>query len=131
MGLRKGMVLIGEGAEPRATWRFTCDVLVLHSSTTMRCNYQPVLHIRNVRQSARIVRMDREVLRTGAKASIEFEFLFRPEYIAVGSRLIFREGKTKGIGNVTHLAALSEPHGAARQGAHAGGAQRATPEGAS
>lgn len=53
MGLRKGMVLIGEHAEPRATWRFMCDVLVLHSSTTMRCNYQPVLHVRNVRQVRR------------------------------------------------------------------------------
>lgn len=103
MSLRKGMVLLGQHTQPTATMRFTCDVLVLHSSTTMRCNYQPVLHVRNVRQSARIVRMDREVLRTGSKASIDFEFLFRPEFVTVGSRLIFREGKTKGIGNITHV----------------------------
>jgi len=103
LGLRKGMVLLDAGATPTATWRFRCDVLVLHSSTTMRCNYQPVLHVRNVRQSARITRMDREVLRTGTKAAVDFEFLFRPEYVVVGSRLIFREGKTKGIGNITHI----------------------------
>mmetsp|Transcript_3599 Transcript_3599/g.9339 ORF Transcript_3599/g.9339 Transcript_3599/m.9339 type:complete len:669 (-) Transcript_3599:162-2168(-) len=108
MGLRKGMVLLDATTHPRAAWRFRCDVLVLHSSTTMRCNYQPVLHVRNVRQSARITQMDREVLRTGTKASIEFEFLFRPEFIRVGSRLIFREGKTKGIGNITHVFAADE-----------------------
>jgi GTPase len=80
-------------------------VLVLHSATTMRLNYQPMLHVRNVRQSARIIRMDREVLRTGCKASIEFEFMYRPEWLRVGSRLLFREGKTKGIGNVSALLA--------------------------
>jgi hypothetical protein len=64
-----------------------------------------MLHVRNVRQSARITRMDREVLRTGCKASIEFEFMYRPEWLRVGSRLLFREGKTKGIGNVAALLA--------------------------
>jgi hypothetical protein len=49
--------------------------------------------------------MDREVLRTGCKASIEFEFMYRPEWLRVGSRLLFREGKTKGIGNVSALLA--------------------------
>lgn len=115
MGLRKGMVLLDASTQPRASWRFRCDVLVLHSSTTMRCNYQPVLHVRNVRQSARITQMDRDVLRTGTKASIEFEFLFRPEFIRVGSRLIFREGKTKGIGNITHVYA-DDREGAAPPG---------------
>ncbi|KAJ1623459.1 hypothetical protein T492DRAFT_883555 [Pavlovales sp. CCMP2436] len=91
----------------------------------MRCNYQPVLHCRNVRQSARIVRMDREVLRTGTKASLDFEFLFRPEFIAVGSRLIFREGKTKGIGNITFLHPPDEPAAVPGRREAAAAAQRA------
>lgn len=36
-GIRKGMVLLDPALQPVATRRFTCDVLVLHSQTTMRC----------------------------------------------------------------------------------------------
>ena len=57
--------------EPRAVRDkvFTCDVLVLHSQTTMRVNYQPILYARNVRQCVRIVEMAKEVLRTGEHSS--------------------------------------------------------------
>lgn len=103
MGLRKGMVLLDSTTRPTSTWRFRCDVVVLHSQTTMRCRYTPVIHSRNVRQSARITSMDSDFLRSGSKGSIEFRFLFRPEFIREGSRLIFREGKTKGIGKITHV----------------------------
>ena len=45
-----------------------CDVLVLHSQTTMRVNYQPILYARNVRQCVRIAAMDKDVLRTGVRS---------------------------------------------------------------
>ena len=64
-GIRKGMVLLDAAASPAATRVFSCDVLVLHSQTTMRVNYQPILYARNVRQCVRICAMDKEVLRTG------------------------------------------------------------------
>jgi GTPase len=41
------------------------------------------------------------VIRTGDRAFVRFQFLIRPEYIKVGSRLLFREGRTKGVGKVT------------------------------
>lgn len=41
--------------------------------------------------------MDNEkgVLRTGDRATVEFEFISHPEFIKVGMKLLFREGKTK------------------------------------
>ena len=38
------------------------------------------------------------VLRTGDKALVEFKFIVRPEFLIPGSRLLFREGTTKGVG---------------------------------
>ena len=67
-GIRKGMVLLDASLKPTATRSFTCDVLVLHSQTTMRVNYQPILYARNVRQCVRIVEMDKDILRTGVRA---------------------------------------------------------------
>ena len=40
------------------------------------------------------------LLRSGDRARVTFEFLYRPEYLVLGARLVFREGRTKGIGKV-------------------------------
>ena len=98
------MVLLDASLKPTATRSFTCDVLVLHSQTTMRVNYQPILYARNVRQCVRIVQMDKEVLRTGVRAKVTFEFMYRPEFLQKGTKVLFTEGKTKAIGTITELA---------------------------
>jgi len=43
------------------------------------------------------------ILRTGDKANVILEFIFRPEYIKVGMRIIFREGKVRAVGKVIEL----------------------------
>ena len=50
-----------------------------------------------MRQTVRIVDMDNPqgVLRTGDRATVTFEFVSHPEFIKVGMKLLFREGKTK------------------------------------
>lgn len=99
-GVRKGMVLVDPSTSPTATRSFSCDVLVLHSQTTMKVNYQPILYARNVRQCVRIAEMDKDVLRTGVRARVTFEFMYRPEYIQPGTKVLFTEGKTKAIGTI-------------------------------
>jgi len=104
--IRKGMVLVHPSENPRSTWNFEADVIILYHSTTIHPNYQPVVQCMTMRQSARITRIvGRDVLRTGDRASVQFQFLYRPEYLKVGMRIIFREGRCKGIGIVskTHL----------------------------
>lgn len=39
-------------------------------------------------------------LRTGQRAKVRFRFIKQPEYIRKGSRIFFREGHTKGVGQV-------------------------------
>eukprot|EP01027_Heterolobosea_sp_BB2_P002054 GEZU01003092.1.p1 GENE.GEZU01003092.1~~GEZU01003092.1.p1 ORF type:complete len:585 (-),score=181.44 GEZU01003092.1:25-1779(-) len=101
--IRKGMVMLGI-KDPVAVWEFEAEVLVLYHSTTIQNNYQPVIHCMTVRQCAKIINMgDRDALRTGDKSIVRFRFMFRPEYLKVGERLIFREGRTKGLGMITKV----------------------------
>ena len=100
--VRKGMVLLGE-ERPICCMEFEAEVIVLYHSTTIQSNYQPVVHCRTVRQSAKIELSAADHLRTGDKAVVRFRFLYRPEYMAVGAKLIFREGRTKGLGTVTRI----------------------------
>ncbi|KAI3639798.1 hypothetical protein MIR68_002112 [Amoeboaphelidium protococcarum] len=48
---------------------------------------------------------ERNVIRTGDRALVKFRFMKYPEYIQVGQRLLFREGRTKGVGKITRLLA--------------------------
>lgn len=101
--IRKGNVLVDPAALPKAYWQFEAEIRILYHSTTISTNYEPVIHSQTVRQSARIVSIDREVLRTGDHALVRFHFLYRPEYMKVGQRIIFREGRTKGIGTIANV----------------------------
>ncbi len=101
--VRKGMILLGKEDKPGSVYRFEAEVYVLYHSTTIRVGYSPVVHIKSIRQSAKIIELDKKYLRTGDRAKITFEFLYRPEYIQEGSRIVFREGRTRGIGIVTKL----------------------------
>jgi hypothetical protein len=49
---------------------------------------------------------------------VRFRFLQRPEYVTGGSRFVFREGRTKGIGVVLNSEHEAPP---AQQGAEEGG----------
>lgn len=35
------------------------------------------------------------ILRTGDRATVQFEFISHPEFVKEGMKLLFREGKTK------------------------------------
>lgn len=73
-------------------------------------NLQPVVHIRTVRQTATILSMDRPLLRTGDRSNVRFKFMYHPEYISVGSTLLFREGRTKGMGKITKIIYPEDKH---------------------
>eukprot|EP00873_Tetraselmis_striata_P001174 jgi/Tetstr1/421438/TSEL_012387.t1 len=101
--VRKGMVLVDEKVKPRASWEFDADIAILTHSTTIQPSYQAVIHCEIIRQAARVIAMDTERLRSGDRAIVRFRFLQRPEYLNAGSRFVFREGKTKGIGVITSV----------------------------
>ena len=40
----------------------------------------------------------KNILRIGDKTEVSFEFVNRPAYINIGDRILFREGRLRGIG---------------------------------
>src|SRR5689334_25191038 len=59
-----------------------------------------MLHVGPVSQTCAIIDVDRPFIRTGDRATVAFRFVQRPEYLVPGDRLLFREGRTKGLGIV-------------------------------
>ncbi|KAF6761285.1 GTP-binding protein 1 [Ephemerocybe angulata] len=104
--VRKGMVLVHKSeTPPKAIRQFEGQVLILYHNTTLQKNYQAMLHCGAVRQTVRIIGMDHPqgVLRTGDRATVQFEFISQPEFVKEGMKLLFREGKTKGLGVITRI----------------------------
>lgn len=59
-----------------------------------------MLHVGAVSQTCAIIDIDRAFIRTGDRALVAFRFIQRPEFLSVGDRVLFREGRTKGLGIV-------------------------------
>ncbi|KAJ2524784.1 hypothetical protein GGI11_000567 [Coemansia sp. RSA 2049] len=133
-------------APPVASRCFEAEVVVLYHSTTITPRYQAMVHCGCVRQTARVLTIERvetatthsirgvtvevrssgahaeadsaadtsavanghTLLRTGDRARVLFQFVRHPECLDVGSRLIFREGRTKGVGKITRILSSDE-----------------------
>mmetsp|Transcript_3027 Transcript_3027/g.6512 ORF Transcript_3027/g.6512 Transcript_3027/m.6512 type:complete len:699 (+) Transcript_3027:251-2347(+) len=128
--LRRGMVVLMEA--PTSTREFEAEICVLKGEgTTIRKSYQAYVHILNVRQSAYAKKIeivdnnamglasthtalygeDNEiVLRPGCRAKVRFEFAQRPEYVRPGMRMLFRDGRVRGVGLVTSIPTVQPAH---------------------
>ncbi|XP_069764099.1 GTP-binding protein 1-like isoform X3 [Narcine bancroftii] len=99
--IRKGMVMVSPKLNPQASWEFEGEILVLHHPTTISPRYQAMVHCGSIRQTATILSMSKDCLRTGDKATVHFRFIKTPEYLHADQRLVFREGRTKAVGTIT------------------------------
>ena len=61
------------------------------------------VHVGSVRQTATIISMTAQHLRTSDKALCRFRFIKNPEYLHTGMRMLFREGLTKAVGTIVKL----------------------------
>ncbi|KAJ2952506.1 hypothetical protein O0L34_g6824 [Tuta absoluta] len=86
--IRKGMVMVSPLLNPQACWQFEGEILVLHHPTTISSRYQAMVHCGSIRQTASILWMSRDCLRTGDKARVKFRFIKHPEYLKCGQRMV-------------------------------------------
>jgi GTPase len=124
--IRYGMALISPSAynppppplndsRSRVCREFTAQVIILYHSTTITPKYQAMLHCGTIRQTVQIVSMaldsdedastaaPTQIGRTGDRARIRFRFLKQPEMLRTGTKILFREGRTRGIGKIIEL----------------------------
>ncbi|CAI7645613.1 unnamed protein product [Penicillium viridicatum] len=102
--VRKGMVVLKKMEEaPKVYREFVAEVLILSHATTIKPKYQAMLHVGAVSQTCSVIDIDRPFIRTGDRALVAFRFVQRPEFLAPGDRVLFREGKTKGLGIVKSI----------------------------
>ena len=99
--IRKGMVLIDniDKFKSYIVKKFKAKINILHHSTTIKSGYSPVIHCGPIRQSAKI-NLNNQILRNGDTCEVEFEFTYYPEFIEKNMIFFFRDGSTKGVGNV-------------------------------
>jgi GTPase len=99
--IRKGMVLIDniDKFKTHVVKKFKAKINILHHSTTIKSGYSPVIHCGPIRQSAKI-NLNNQILRNGDTSYVEFEFTYYPEFIEKNMVFFFRDGSTKGVGNV-------------------------------
>jgi len=102
-GFRKGMIMLDKATDPKSIHDFEAEVKILHHATTIKANYQAVIHCGVIRQCAQVIDMNKDLMRTGDTGFIKFRFMYRPEYLKVGTTILFREGRTKGLGVVSKL----------------------------
>ena len=98
--IKKGVYIVDN---PISYKKFDARVKILHHPTTITSRYQPTIHCGAVSQAVKILKMNKEYLRTYDEATISCEFKFKPELIENNSKFIFREGMTKGIGIITKV----------------------------
>jgi len=124
--LQRWMVVVANN--PTSTKEFDAEICVLKGEGATICeSYQAYVHILNVRQTAFArnieiintnalglppitMRQDPEgiVLRPGCRAKVRFEFAKRPEYIRPGMRMLFRDGRVRGVGIITGIPAAEK-----------------------
>lgn len=107
--IRKGMVLVSFDVKRESFEAFDATVCLLyHPGKNLQNGFQTTVHVGSVCRTAIIEKIhnDEGTLTTNEQATVTFRFTTSPEYIRVGSTLLFRERATKGIGQITRLYAF-------------------------
>lgn len=113
--LSRSRLLVGTKSILTPTRWMKASVTVLQHPSSIRKNYEPVLHVGMIRQTARVISMTDtdgkpvDLLRAGDSAEVLFRWAHWPEIVEPGCALVFRENSVKGIGTVTWVGDLDEP----------------------
>jgi len=99
--LRRGMVISRK--EPRAVWEFDAEIYVFTHPTLISVGYEPVMHVETISETVTFVEMDKEYLKPGDRGIVRMKFKYHPHFVYEGQKLIFREGRSKGMGEIIRV----------------------------
>jgi GTPase len=104
--IRKGFVLIDNinNWKDNLVTSFVAKVKILHHSSAIETGYCPVVHCGPIKQSAYMKLVsDNNSLKTGDNSIVVFTFARHAELIEENMIMFFRDGNTKGCGQVVSL----------------------------
>ena len=104
--IKKGMVLLDDINKWKSNIvkKFCAKITILQHYTTIKTGYSPVLHCGPIRQTAKLFMLEEDKkIRSGDNCIVHFEFLYHSEFIEKNMIFFFRDGNTKGVGEVLEL----------------------------
>lgn len=101
---KRGMKILNENSPNYLTKQFVAKVkFYRNKNITIMNNYISVVQCGNIRQTAKFIIDNNEMLESTKENIVKLEFLSKKEYLEPGSRLFFRDGKTRGEGIVLEI----------------------------
>jgi len=101
--VERGMILCDKELKPRIVKSFESEIFVLNHPTRIASGYEPIVHSDTIAQSVKFELLGKKYLKAGEEGKVRMSFKYKPEFVQVGDRFVFREGKTKGIGTITKI----------------------------
>jgi len=102
--IRRGMIICHPDYKPQPVREFDADVAILVHPTTIKEGYECITHIETIAETTCFRPLGQEYLSAGDTGQVRMRFKYHPFAIHEGQKLIFREGKSKGVGTVTRIA---------------------------
>jgi elongation factor 1-alpha len=87
----------------KAVRDFEADVAILVHPTTIRDGYECITHIETIAETTSFEPLDKEYMSAGDNGKVRMRFKYRPYCVKEGQKIIFREGRSKGIGTITKI----------------------------
>ncbi|MCX8172315.1 MAG: GTP-binding protein, partial [Archaeoglobaceae archaeon] len=99
--LRRGMVL--SKSLPKAVREFEAEVYVFTHPTLIKPGYEPVLHSETIAETVTFKAIGKGYLKAGDRDRVRIRFKYHPQCIFEGQKFIFRESRSKGMGEVVRI----------------------------
>ena len=101
--IKRGMIISDLLYKPQPVREFEANVTILVHPTTIKEGYECITHIETIAETTIFQPLNKEYLSAGDSGKIRMRFKYRPYAIREGQKLIFREGRSKGIGEVSKI----------------------------
>ncbi len=101
--IKRGMILCSPEYPALTVREFEAEVAILVHPTTIKRGYECIAHIETIAETMTFEPLDSEYMSAGDTGKIKMKFKYRPFSIREGQKLIFREGRSKGVGTITRI----------------------------
>ncbi|MCS7121318.1 MAG: GTP-binding protein [Archaeoglobaceae archaeon] len=99
--LRRGMVVSKKIL--KTVKEFEAEVFVFTHPTLIKPGYEPVLHVETVSETVIFEEIEKGYLKAGDRGNVKMKFKYKPNVVFEGQKFIFREGRSKGMGEIKKI----------------------------